>query len=137
MKIVYCISGTFNSGGMERVLANKANYLARHGYDIAIITTDQKKREHYFPLEKNIICYDLAINYGDIQEFPLFKKSVAYINKQSEHRKKLIKLLKNLQANIVISMFDHEVSFLHKITDGSRKILEIHFSRFKCISFQR
>ena len=25
MRIVYCIAGTYNSGGMERVLANKAN----------------------------------------------------------------------------------------------------------------
>ena len=40
MKIVYCIAGTYNSGGMERVLANKANYLAVHGYEVVIITTD-------------------------------------------------------------------------------------------------
>ena len=41
MKIVYCIAGTRHSGGMERVLANKANYLVNHGYEITIITTDQ------------------------------------------------------------------------------------------------
>ena len=28
MKIVYTITGMYNSGGMERVLANKANYLS-------------------------------------------------------------------------------------------------------------
>ena len=43
MKIVYSILGTFNSGGMERVLANKANYLADAGYDITIVTTDRKE----------------------------------------------------------------------------------------------
>ena len=37
MRIVYNILGTYNSGGMERVLANKANYLAELGYDITII----------------------------------------------------------------------------------------------------
>ena len=40
MKIVYCIAGTCHSGGMERVLANKANYLARHGFEVVVVTTD-------------------------------------------------------------------------------------------------
>ena len=49
MKIVYTITGMYNSGGMERVLANKANYLSHaKGVDgksnkVIIITTDQKK----------------------------------------------------------------------------------------------
>ena len=54
MKIVYCILGTFNSGGMERVLANKTNYLAKLGHDISIITTDQKNRKPYFDLDESI-----------------------------------------------------------------------------------
>jgi hypothetical protein len=54
MKIIYCINGTYNSGGMERVLANKANYLAEHGYDVSIITTDQKNREPFFKLSPQI-----------------------------------------------------------------------------------
>ena len=29
MKIAYCILGTFSSGGIERVLANKANALVK------------------------------------------------------------------------------------------------------------
>ena len=33
MKIVYCISAMFKSGGIERVIANKVNYLVNHGYE--------------------------------------------------------------------------------------------------------
>lgn len=47
MRIVYCISGTCNSGGMERVLSNKANYLAAHGYEVTIVTTDQRGRRPF------------------------------------------------------------------------------------------
>ena len=42
MKIAYCIAGTYNSGGMERVLANKANYLSGRGHEVVIITTEQR-----------------------------------------------------------------------------------------------
>lgn len=65
MRIVYNILGTYNSGGMERVLANKANYLAELGYDITIITTDQRDRSPYFQLDPLIKNIDLGINYTD------------------------------------------------------------------------
>ena len=51
MKIVYTIAATYNSGGMERVLANKANWLVRNGYEIRILTTDQKARSSFFELD--------------------------------------------------------------------------------------
>ena len=65
MKIVYCIAGTYNSGGMERVLANKANYLVSHGYEVFIITTDQRGKQPFFSLDERIRCYDLGINYEE------------------------------------------------------------------------
>jgi uncharacterized membrane protein YqgA involved in biofilm formation len=49
MKILYCISGLFNSGGMERVLTGKVNYLVKNaGYEITIVTTEQKGRSVFF-----------------------------------------------------------------------------------------
>ena len=47
MKIVYCIAATYNSGGMERVLANKVNWLVRSGHSVSILTTDQKGRSSF------------------------------------------------------------------------------------------
>ena len=73
MKIVYCIAGTYNSGGMERVLANKANYLVSHGYEVVIITTDQREKQSFFELDQRINCCDLRINYEENngKSFPL------------------------------------------------------------------
>ncbi|QQT25882.1 glycosyltransferase family 4 protein [Sphingobacterium spiritivorum] len=137
MIIVYCISGTFNSGGMERVLTNKANYLVRQGYDISIITTDQKGRKPYFTLDPRIDQHDLGINYKDDLDKGLLTRVITYFRKQRKHRKALSTLLKKLNADIAISMFDHDGSFLHKIKDGSKKVMEIHFSRFKRIQYNR
>lgn len=135
MKIVYSILGTYNAGGMERVLANKANYLADLGHQIIIITTDQQDREPNFLLHHAIQQIDLGINYTNGQQQSIFKKSWSYWRKQKIHRKKLSSLLNDLKADIVISMFDFDVSFLYKIKDGSKKILEIHFSRYKRLQY--
>lgn len=137
MKIVYSILGTFNAGGMERVLTNKANYLAERGYTVTIITTDQKGRNPFFQLNPVIQSIDLSINYTENSTSNPLKKTINYIAKQKQHHKALEKELKRLQADIVISMFDNDASFMHKIQDGSKKVLEIHFSRFKRLQYGR
>ncbi|MDR6733875.1 glycosyltransferase family 4 protein [Sphingobacterium sp. 2149] len=137
MKIVYCILGTYNAGGMERVLANKANYLARMGHELTVVTTDQKARAPHFELDPLICQVDLAINYTDDAGLGIFRKILSYKRRQRIHRERLEALLMPVKADIVISMFDHDVSFLHDITDGSKKVLEIHFSRFKRLQYDR
>ena len=58
MKIVYCIHFTHVAGGMQRVLTQKANYLAEVlRYEVVIVTTDQKKLlfSRYLPGLPNMI----------------------------------------------------------------------------------
>lgn len=130
MKIAYCIQSTFNSGGMERVLCNKSSWLAeKAGHEVSIITTDQQNRSSFFDFSKRIACYDLNINYSDIQGKSIFLKTLAYLHKQRLHKQRLAALLTELKADIVISMFGPEVGFLYTMKDGSRKVAEIHFSR--------
>lgn len=131
MRIVYLIQHTCNAAGMERVLCNKVNWLVEHhGYQIHIVTTDQKGRKPFFDFAPQITHTDLGINYEDNNDKGILRKTISYLCKQRLHRKKLTKLLKTLKADIVISMFGPEVSFLYKIKDSSAKILEIHFSKF-------
>lgn len=122
---------------MERVLANKTNYLARMGHELTVVTTDQKARAPHFELDTLICQVDLAINYTDDAGLGIFRKILSYKRRQRIHRERLEALLMPLKADIVISMFDHDVSFLHDITDGSKKVLEIHFSRFKRLQYDR
>lgn len=112
MKIVYCIDSLSNSAGMERVLTTKANYLSEnYKYDVYIVT---KKGKHkpFFELHDKI--------------------KVIYLNAKSnkEHKKKLSEALLKIKPNITISLYGPEASFLYKIKDGSKKIIEFHFSKY-------
>ena len=137
MKIVYCIVGTFNAGGMERVLANKANFMVTQGHELFIVTTDQQGRVPYFALDKRITLVDLGINYTNAANKGILYKILTYPVKQLKHRQLLSAYLKKIHADLVISMFDHDASFLHHLKDGSKKILEIHFSRYKRLQYGR
>jgi glycosyltransferase involved in cell wall biosynthesis len=135
LKIVYCLAGTFNSGGMERVLANKANQLVQMGHQLIIVTTDQAGEKPYFELDDRIEQIDLSINYSSVKG--LLRKLLLYPFKQRLHKARLQELLLRVQADVVISMFDHEATLLSKLKDGSKKVLEIHFSRYKRIQYGR
>lgn len=137
MKILYCIAGTYNSGGMERVLANKANYLVRHGYEVVIVTTDQRGRPPFFQLDPTIRCIDLNINYEENNGKSLLNKLVKYPFKQHLHKLRLERLLEQEHPDITISMYCNEATLLPKMKDGSKKVLEIHFSKFKRLQYGR
>ncbi|MCI1648479.1 MAG: glycosyltransferase family 4 protein [Bacteroides sp.] len=137
MKIVYCIAATYNSGGMERVLVNKANYLVCRGYDVCVITTDQGGRPSFFELNDCIRQYDLRVNYERNNGKSFLNKLFYYPLKRYKHKHRLKSLLMQLRADIVISMFCNDVFLLPGIHDGSCKVLEIHFSKFKRIQYGR
>lgn len=137
MKIIYCIAGTCHSGGMERVLANKANYLARHGYEVVIVTTDQQGLPPFFPLAEQIRCIDLGINYEENNGKSFANKLLHYPLKQYRHQKRLAAILKREKPDITVSMFCNDAGFITRINDGSKKVLEIHFSKFKRLQYNR
>lgn len=137
MKIAYCIAATYNSGGMERVLANKANWLARHGHEVTIITTDQAGRTPYFPLNESIATYDLCIDYEANNGRSFLNKLATFPLRQWRHRRRLRRLLAELKPDITVSMFNNDAPLLASIPEGGRKVLEVHFSRFKRLQYGR
>lgn len=137
MKILYCIAGTLHSGGMERVLANKSNYLVRHGFEVVIVTTDQYGEPPYFPLDKRIRSIDLGINYEENNGKSFFNKLLHYPFKQYRHKKRLESVLQAERPDVTVSMFCNDAGFIPRMKDGSKKILEIHFSKFKRLQYGR
>lgn len=137
MKIIYCLPGLFNSGGMERVITNKANYLARKGYEVVIVTTEQKNRPTFFPLHHTIRIQDLGINYSDDINKNIFSKAIGFLSKRYKHQQALTKYLLSESPDITISTFGTEATFLYKIQDTSKKILEIHFSKYFRLQYKR
>lgn len=130
MKIMYCVNSTFNSGGMERILMYKANYLADVlGYEVCIVTTDQQNKSNFFKFSDRIKFVDFGINYDAEKNKNLFVRLLLQGLKKRRHKKCLASFLNREHPDICVSMFCREMDFLTKIKDGSRKILEFHFSK--------
>ncbi len=138
MKIVYCIRATYNPGGMERVLLNKVSWLVkRMGWDVTIATTDQQGRQPFYPFPEEVRMVDLGIDYADDNDKNVFKKIVGYLRRRRIHKERLTALLMREKADIVVSLYPSESSFIPDIKDGSRKVLELHFCKFFRLQYGR
>lgn len=135
--IVYLIAGTYRAAGMERVLADKSCWLASNGWDVTIVTTEQKGRCPAYPLHPDIHCIDLEIGYEDNNGRSIWNKAFSYPIKTIRHWHRLSRLLHGLHPDICESMFCNDAWFLPFIKDGSHKVLEVHFSRYKRIQYAR
>ncbi len=138
MKIIYCTHSTYNPGGMERVLYNKVKYLAEQmDWDVTVVTTDQHNRLPFYPFPESVRMIDLGINYSEDNVKRTFGKIYGYLKKRKKHRRLLEKLLMQEKADIVVSLYPSESSFIPYIKDGSRKVLEIHYCKFFRLQYGR
>lgn len=138
MKIIYCIRATYNPGGMERVLLNKVAYLTSHcGWEIVIVTTDQQGRPPFYPFPSGVRMIDLGIDYADDNDKGVAVKITGYLRRKRIHKRRLSALLQKERADVVVSLYPSESSFLPSIKDGSKKVLELHFCKYFRIQYGR
>lgn len=138
MKLIYCIHSVCNPGGMERVLANKVTWLVRNmGWEVSVVTTDQHGLPPFYQFPENVRMTDLCINYSEDNGLNPLLKIAGYLRKRRLHRKRLTELLLREKADIVISLYPSESSFIPDIKDGSKKVLELHYNKFFRLQYAR
>ncbi len=130
MKIAYCIPSIESSGGMERILSLKANYMAEQfGYEVFIIITEKEKQLPFFSYSSKLNIINLGINYDELWSMPLLSRFYNYSLKQKEYKIKLTKCLNGIKPDITISLLRREINFISSLKDGSLKIGEFHFNK--------
>ena len=138
MKLIYCHADVYNPGGMERVLLNKLRWwVQRGGYELMLVTTDQHGRPPFYEFPPEVRMVDLGINYKDDNGRNPIAKTLGYLRKRKKHREALTELLMREKADVVISLYPSESSFIPDIPDGSLKMLELHFNKQFRLQYNR
>lgn len=127
MKIIYYTDQVYLHGGIERVLANKLNYLVNiKDVEVHLITTEQKENTPCYNISEKVIMHDLGINYN--REISYFHP--LNFRKAPRHFVALKKKIKQINPNVVIVCnYAFDFYFIPYIFPKIPKIKEFHSSR--------
>lgn len=129
-KIVICTPAIYSAGGVERVVAVKANYFAEQlDYDVTVIVTEGKGRDCFFSISDKVRIVNYELNFEELWRLPFFRKVISYICKQFRFKKMLKADLMQIRPDFTISTLRREINFLTEIRDVSLKIGELHVNR--------
>ncbi|UOE41549.1 glycosyltransferase family 4 protein [Chryseobacterium suipulveris] len=129
MKLLYCIPTLETSGGTERIVVEKINYLIDNGYEIIIITTEGKSRKSFFNLNAKATVIPLNINFNEVLNEILPLKLLKTKSKLRLYKQQLKQLIDRESIDIVISTGAKELEFLGKLDISAKKVCELHFSK--------
>lgn len=102
MKVVYIIRALAQKAGVERVMSDKMNYLAEHGYEISVFTYDQGNHPLAYSLHPSINHIDFNICFFKISKYNLITRLGHLIRLRRHFRSRLQALLDDIEPDVMI-----------------------------------
>lgn len=123
------------TGGTERMITEKANYLSeRYGYDVTIITCFQRaNEENSFPLSKMINQINLEIPFFSQYKYKYPKRLWVKWQMNRLLRKSINKAVKQADPDVLIGVSRFEANYVSTMKCRAKKIIECHESRYNTI----
>lgn len=130
MRIVYCLNSIRYLGGIQRVTIAKANALADiSDNEVYIIVSDNREGLIVHPLSPKVHLIDLDVNYYQDDWKSKWHVLKGIVVKRRKHKKKLAKVLHEINPDIVISVGQSEKNMIPAISGRWVKVRELHFTK--------
>jgi glycosyltransferase involved in cell wall biosynthesis len=128
MRILFLTDQVYLHGGIEKVLSQKANYLANvSNNEVFIVTYNQENKIPIYHFSDKIIFRDLCINYSVSESY----FSGGNLKKIPKHIFALKKVFSTIKPDVIISSsYGPDFYFLPFIFSEIPKIKEFHSSRY-------
>lgn len=129
MKIFYIYTALLTKGGADRVITEKANWLAEHGYEVGIITDTQMGRPPIFPLSPKVKLINLDIDFTKEYGHSFLVRIFLYHKLMRKYKYAMKEVLQKNKPDIVITTMGREMDFLTNIYHNGSIIGEAHTTK--------
>lgn len=127
MRIVYLYSSLAITGGVERVLVDKMNYLVNHyGYDVYMITSDQGQHPVPYQLDEQVHVLDLQIRFHSQYQYRGWKRILEGRRLSQLYHQRLKEKLKEISPDIIVCTTSQDVLGLLRIKGNTPLVVECH-----------
>lgn len=127
MKIVYLYSSLAITGGVERVLVDKMNYLVNHyDYDVYMITSDQGQHPVPYQLDERVHLLDLQICFYTQYRYRGWQRLKDARRLSLLYHRRLQEKLENIRPDIVVCTTIQDIHGLLHIIGTTPLVVESH-----------
>ena len=103
MKIMYIIKSFAMKAGVERVMSDKMNYLAAHGYDVVLVTYEQGDHSLAFPLNQKVVHHSLDARFFTLSRWPIWKRPYYWHKMRQRLKCGLQEVVDNEKPDVMIT----------------------------------
>jgi len=136
MKIIYILKSFAVKAGTERVISDKMNYLAEHGYEVMMLTYEQGKHPHAFSLDSSIRHVDLQTCFYKLEKYGWLKRLLEFTRMRRQFRDRLQELVDDFRPDIIIST-TYSIRLMDIILSINSKARHIVESHVACYSIRK
>jgi len=131
MRIVYTYPAFINVGGADKIIINKANYLAdKFGYEVYLITDSQNGLKPFFPVSDKVRMIDLGINFYQQYQYTPLKRLWVYQTLMSKYKREMKRVLADIRPDILISTFTRDAKLVGLYKQYAKAtIAEVHTTK--------
>ncbi len=128
MNIIYVIETLAVVGGLEKIIIEKANYLAEKlGYDVCIIScTQNKKQQNAFSLSTKVSQINLSVPYYRQYHYQYPKRLWVKYQIKRQLKNGLEKIVNERNPDIIIGTLKFEAALICQLNTPAKKVIECH-----------
>ena len=123
MHIVYVYPAITIKAEADKVIVEKANYFALHGYQVKLVSEAQMGRELSFPLDEKVRHIEIGIGFNRQYAYHSLHRLWTSQRMLRKYEKKLEAVPFEERSDIVVAVMGRNMDFILNISDGSVKSL--------------
>ncbi len=130
MRILYVCDALAIYGGVERILVEKANWLAEYGdCEVCLLTVNQGKQLVCFPLNPKVLYDDLDIRFYQQYQLSFWKRLIRIRQLHHLFRERLGSVIKTMVPDIIVCVCLDYVHDIVRVKGDIPLVFESHSSR--------
>ena len=127
MMLIYVTDAFAVWGGMERVLADKMNVLARqYGWEVTLLTTNQGEHPLTYELHPNVKYIDLGVRLHQEYQFRGFRKLLKRRELKQILKNRIKRAIENLRPDLIVCVKLDFVPVLADLKGDIPLVVESH-----------
>ena len=122
MKLIYIAPFLHPSGGLERTLTDKANWLVAHGHEVLLLTYEQGGEKMFYAVDRRVQQRDIDCRMFTIYRRPFYARLSAYLRLRRQFRERFGDVLDDYRPDVVVITIPNTEDFLADMVKVARQL---------------